>query len=457
MCLVGACQPTPTPTPNPDFKDAYTALQRLAVEQQAQERQEQRVTFSAEGMPMQYFLRWVSDQAAVSIVADEALDKADVTVDVVDVPISQLLSSVARRLGVQLTRTGTVYFLGEGRPEDRGVLVRKVVRLDAESLTSAIGVLLGEHGRSQVQDDGLVIVGDRVEVLEKVINMLDQVESAPIDAWVVQLFLVSVNDRWEQELGIDVEQAVDVATTFALASGGDNNIGEVQVSAELNAALAATLNADQASVVAQPLFVLVDGSESRFSDGQSIPIPQRSTSAEGTVTTESFEYVDIGINALVAVRDVGRDRALLHLDIELTTLAGFVEEAPIISGERFDTQAVIQSSGVYLLGQLTTDTRNNGRRGQLGLVSTYSEDRGNLQVWARSYRIGGPSGVEDPDREAAGRNAPEGSLMVQADPHQQDRWHVARELAERDGKADDQAYIRWLATGEWTGTTGRFE
>ena len=69
-------------------------------------------------------------------------------------------------------------------------------------------------------DDGIVIVGDTVEVLAKVNELLDGIESAPLDGWVVQFHIISIGDTASRELGLDVVPALELSASLAAASAG---------------------------------------------------------------------------------------------------------------------------------------------------------------------------------------------------------------------------------------------
>src|SRR5690606_34723167 len=133
----------------------------------------------------------------------------------------------------------------------------KVVRLSADDLRQTVGTMLSEHGNVHVQSDGLVMVGDRVEVLEKINEMLDRVESAPVDVWAVQFFVVSINDTDASQVGVDIDQAVDVAATFAAASSGAASAG-ADVRGSLSAALRLAITRDRSRTITTPMFVMTD-------------------------------------------------------------------------------------------------------------------------------------------------------------------------------------------------------
>ena len=247
---------------------------------------EPRLSISTDGMPLASCLRYVSDRCHVSVIAAAGLDDKLIVLDVIDQPVSQVLGVIARRIGVQVTRIGSLYFLGELRPEDRGVFVRKVERLSREELNSAVSVLLSEHGRVITYDDGLVLVGDRVEVLQRISELFDSVESAPAESWVVQLHLISLRDRASQELGLDVNPTGELA--FRLAGIDAVDFG-FSVDSMFSALLKASKESDGVTLVAQPMFVLLDGSPCEFVSGDEVRIAESTVSPEGTVTTTGYE------------------------------------------------------------------------------------------------------------------------------------------------------------------------
>lgn len=180
----------------------------------------QLLTISTSGMPLKTFLRWLTDKSDISIICDQSLDETPVTIDVKDVPLPDVLSAVSRRMSVDLTQQGNLYYVGSLKPEDRGVLVRKVRRLSADDLNKTVQVLLTEMGRAAAYSDGLLVVGDRVRVLQRINAMLDQVESSEANTWVIQLYLISIQDTLSRELGVETTTALDIAATFATSGGG---------------------------------------------------------------------------------------------------------------------------------------------------------------------------------------------------------------------------------------------
>lgn len=388
--MLGCQQKLPMPTTLPRFDEQYRALDRVLESSSSSQRREKTVTVSVDGMPLQPFLRWLTNEAGVSVVASESLDGHLISIEVQDAAVSDVLALVSRRLGVQLTTKGGAFFLGDLRPEDRGVLVRKVRRLTGQDLAWAVETLLSEFGRSRAYPDGLVVVSDRVEVLGRVSELLDSVEAAPSDTWVVQLFLIQSNEGDEGEFGVDVRPVADLSASFLAAS----SLGDVQSAGSVAGSLSALLRASRTQtgleVIADPLLLILDGSSGEFADGQRVPIARRSVSDQGTVTVSGFDFVQTGLQVKVNLREVGLNAARLGIDVELSDIVGFVaDEAPITSRRALQCELVARSSGVYLVGSLRRDESRSTVDGIAGLVSAWDRDRSSVQVWLKAFRISG--------------------------------------------------------------------
>ncbi|QQE10822.1 hypothetical protein JD969_15125 [Planctomycetota bacterium] len=372
----------------PELNDVYLELEE-AVKQEseiAQEKEQKLVTYSCDDMPFSMFARFVSDTTGVSIIADVSLYEKRIDLDVVGVELDELLSNVARALGTEITRSGNLYFVGELRPEDRAVMVRKVVRLKRDELRQAVGLMLSDNGKAATYDDGLVVVADKIQVITRIQQMLQSIEVAEIDTWVVQLYLISVGDRQESEVGVDLKPVADMSFAFATASA--DVYSGVKMLTSLQAILKATREIEDMSVVAQPLFVLTDGKSSKIRDAQDIPVPKKAITDAGTVSTTGYENVSVGLEVETTVRDVGERRAMLDVKVELSDLVGYVDQiAPIKKTQNYETSLVINSGGVYMIGELQQDKTVNTKSSILQTVRKQEVKSNVIQVWARAYKI----------------------------------------------------------------------
>ncbi|MEM8709467.1 MAG: hypothetical protein AAGG01_00830 [Planctomycetota bacterium] len=379
-----------TPTAVPEFASFYEQLESVESAELVQDDEGEVVTLSAQSMPLVAFARMLADRASVSVVVSARLDERPVSLEVADVSVGAVLALVARRLGVELTYSGGVYFIGELRPEDRGVYVRRVRRLDREGLTGAVETLLSQNGRMQAYDDGLVVVGDRVEVLHRVAELLDRVESAGADSWVVQVHMIATRESDLSEFGLDAVPALDVAATYATASNAADAGFNASLSSSLTAMLRAERTIESVELVTAPLFVMVDGGRATLADGDELRIPQFSISDFGTQTVTGFEIVQTGLDMSIGLRDLGDARARVEFRTSLSAVVGFVEDTlPTINTQRYETNAVIRSGGVYLLGALERRSRLDGVDGPFRSVERSEADDRTVMIWLRAYRIDG--------------------------------------------------------------------
>jgi len=400
LVLVSGCgkpKPIANTTSAPVFAQIYKELDEKPSSREQKAIVERRLTLSCEKMPLPKFLQYVATETGVSLVADEQLDGRTITLEVNDVTLADLLGTAARRLGVQIGRVGSTWYLGQLRGEDRGVLVRRVRRLSQEGVKSAVDVMLSDAGRLSTFPDGLLIVGDRVEVLERIRDLLDRVEASGAESWAVQLYLISLSESKASELGVNAQPLVELSYALASKSNGLGLSATTpddikKLSSALTSVLRASATSQDIRIVAQPLFLLLDGESSKFSSGVSIPIPKRSVSDQGTVTTQGYEFVNSGLDCDASIREVSAQLVRFKVAVELGQLQGFVEEAPIRSKDRFETVAVLSSGGVYLLGSLTRDEQTQSKSGPISMLTTNKKNevkRAQVQVWAKVFRVAG--------------------------------------------------------------------
>ncbi len=372
-----------TPPPDtPDFRTLYAEMSMVENHEAEQNEAIQKVSLSVKDMPLPAFARYIANTTGLSIISDESLDAKTVTVEAVDAPLDHILSSVARRLTVSISRQGNIYYIGTLRPEDKGLLVRKVRRLAAEQLTSSIETLLTETGKTACFSDGLIVVSDTVKILQQVNSLLNQIESAPANTWVVQMFLVSMSDTAQKTLGVNTEFSAEVAVNLADRA--------TDFSGSLTALLSATKTRSGAKILAQPLFLLLDGATASIKDGQSIPIAKKSTSEYGTTTTENYEYTDVGVLVSCALREQTVKSASCNIGITMTTVSGYVETAPIITGQTFNSAISIEAGKTYLAGSISRKEEGITQSGSpIPTLFKRSETDGIVQVWIKCYRIQG--------------------------------------------------------------------
>ena len=367
----------------PIFPPFYELLEEL--NEVAETKNEgKKITLSTKSMPMAEFLRYIADTAGISIVCDQSLDAQVVSVNVTETDVEDVLSAVARRAGVDITEQGGLFYLGALKPQDRAILVRKVKRLTADEIRDMVQTLASEVGRVSASADGLVVVGDRVRVLQNIHSMFSQVERAETNTWVLQMYLISGSNTSARELGLDTSATLDIAATLA------NSRSKVDALGAFNAVLKSARSNSRYEIIAEPMMLITDGGSSSIQDGETIPIPRRTVSDAGTVNTTGYDYVETGVVVNTGLREMSSTAATCQIEVRMTQVTSYVDSAPITSGQTFKTTAVLESGGTYLVGSLSRQSQNNDRSG--AFVNTFKatkDSAANVEIWLRCYRIKG--------------------------------------------------------------------
>lgn len=397
LFLLSGCGSVERPAA-PVFSDLYSRVALLAQAPHIGVDAERRFSFSAQGAPLPALLRQIGDVAEVSVIAHSSLHDSKVSVEIKNAPVPEVLASIARSLDRRLTRIGGIYFLGPVEPEDRGALVRKVRRLGSEELTRICDLFKSENGRTHVSSDGLVVVADRVEVLERLALTFDQIERAEASSWVVQLVVVALGERTKNTLGISTDLTAQFAANLATP-----DIANWSASGVLGALLQSVHDSSDSRVVAQPMLVVRDGSTSTIRRGEDLRLAKRSTSPYGTSEVTGYEVIPTGLTITTTLRDDTARAASLALKLDLSSISGYQDDLPIITTQGLESQTSLTTGGVYLLGSLEASSYARTLTGS-PLPLLYGRDRSayTLQIWCRAYRIAGPLSVAAQNAAAAG-------------------------------------------------------
>lgn len=341
-------------------------------------------------MPLPEFCRLISDETGSSVIYSADLDSKSVTGEWISAPISQLMADVARSMSTSVRERGTVFFFGASKPEDRAHLVTRVRRMEKAGIEEALALFRGNEGRSAVHTDGLIIVVDRVEILEQMTQALALVEAQESAVWVIQLTLVGWSREAAQEFGVDVEPAARVAVGAALSSNGLSPI--VSGEATLDAILRLANNRDDVAVVAAPMLTVSDGEDAEFVQGDKIPVEQRAVNVEtGVSTVTGFQTFQTGLTVSVKLREQAKTRARIELNVNMSDIKqSFTDRPPITGEESLRTISVVDAGGVYLLGSLARERRTQGDG--VGWRTGDYERRNSqvVQVWCEAFRVAGP-------------------------------------------------------------------
>jgi type II secretory pathway component GspD/PulD (secretin) len=340
-------------------------------------------TFSCSEMPLPVFVRWFSDVTGQGVVYGANADRYLVTAEFKLASPGEVMNAISRRFNLEIVRVGNTFYLGVLKAEDRGYLVRRVRCYAKDDIVSIVTTFLSEFGKVSVQTDGLTVVSDRESILVSISNVLDSMEKKVGNTWILQFYLLGVRKDLSLDGGANVASSGQIAYSISKGSGGNFDFQDIGQNFDL------VLNAksDYISLVASPMFLLRDGQSGLWQDGQTIPIPEKTVSAEGTVTTSGFSFVDTGLILKASVRETYRG-ASLDVDLTDSTIKGYIEYQPILSKSVLHTNLEIVSGRVFLIGELNRKKEIKGFKNLLNFSS--SDEFTNFQLFCRVYKIGKP-------------------------------------------------------------------
>lgn len=364
------------------FRNVYEQLRASTLEIEKAESESGLITTSVHDQPVLDFIRWLSSKTGSSIVVSDTLDNKRLSLEFNRVPLVDVLASLGRRVGAEVTTVGGVYFIGELRPEDRGYLVAKVGAVSKEDLNGIIRTQLSEFGRVISLNQGVAVVGDKIDILKRIDQMLAELQELPSVVWVVQLLFIKHNISAIREVSLDGGASVDLSWTFAEGSQNGGDVGGA-----FSSLLTAQLSSGQSELELAPLVLCKDGSVSEWRVGERFPVPRKVITESGVIETVGFDYVSSGFGLTVSVRDLGGNKGELNVHLESSSVLDFTDGAPTFATDSLKVVTDVTSGGYYVLGTLTQKTKSNLLRSLVGFRS--QEDLDRIEIWARVYKIAG--------------------------------------------------------------------
>jgi len=339
------------------------------------------LSLSCYNMPLSLFCRILSDKFSIGMVYAESLSNKVITSEFKDTDLISVLNVISRQLSVDIVRVGNTYFIGALRPEDRGILVRRVLGYDSSELQGIVSSMLSTTGKSSVMSkSSVVVVADHESVVRRISEMLDYLDSIDSSTWILQLCFVILRKDALTEAGFDVTSSGTISYNIS-----ENSVDMKDF--KLDGILNLMQNSTFADIYASPMLLVRDGTTAHWKDGKRVPIPKKTVSNYGVVTVSGYDYTDVGFLVEATVRQSKRG-GRVTLKIEKSDIASYVEEAPLTTQSVYEIDIDMEPLTPYLLGELslfkTLDTQDN--------ILNFGRDKGKsvIQLWGQLYRISGP-------------------------------------------------------------------
>lgn len=300
-------------------------------------------------------------------------------VEAVDVDAGVVLRRLAGSVGAGVVREGEGFLIVSADKAVESIALLSAAGRKPEEVATFIRSVAGD-AKVDVVGDRVGVAGSRgaVERARKAAAIVSEGE----DAWLVECRLIRCSERWLRAVGVAWTASANARIE---AGGGGTTAGTVTpwvagATARLILDAAATLRETESgaeSLYSAPLYV-IEGREASLSQGDAVPVPRRTVSDQGTVTTTGYDTIQTGFNAKVRARRQPEGAVLFEFDVELSAVTGYVDVAPIVARSKVNVAVPMESGGVVALAGLETSLATHERAGLpggLGSRLTSREDR----------------------------------------------------------------------------------
>lgn len=313
------------------------------------------ITLVVDDAPLGDVLRLLAAQGRRNLVADAALNTIRVSLRLEHVSYDEALAVLARAYGLALEREGNVTIVAAAatlrkQNEDlaAGDVHVRVYRLRyarAADTLDALKAILPANAYAVDANQNAVLLFGGGRLAERAL--------AAIRALDVR------NQQVSFEVKV-VDVAIDHSTTAGLLFGGQADMPGVFTTAFQTAQipLTATLNGlithGRAKVLATPRIVTANNHEADLLIGESDPVSQLVST--GTQTTQSYQYIDIGVK-LRLTPTIGSDGSILtDIHPEYSTVQSISGTGqPIIANRRVNSLLRVRNNETIVLAGLMQD------------------------------------------------------------------------------------------------------
>ena len=241
------------------------------------------------------------------------------------------------------------------------------------------GVRFDEHVAVDRRLNAVILTGTASEVAayERIIAEVDR----PTSSVVLQTQIVELTQTAAHNLGIDFSPNGELATaTFGAAS-----YGKPSAAASFMANLYAQQSDGNAKVLAEPRILSLNGQQAAILSGEAIPIINTITSTTGgaPILQQQVQYINVGVSLQILPRIAEDGRVTAHIFSEVSTIIGYVQDAPQIAVRQELTSAIVTDGDALVIGGLLQENDISNLRKIPGL--------GDLPILGKLFQYGSSS------------------------------------------------------------------
>lgn len=249
-------------------------------------------------------------------------------------------------------------------------------------------MVLGSEGEVREIDGKLSYSGSR-EGLERAVTVAEGYKLGP-DAWRLTIVVYEVTDQVQRQIGVEVAAGFSGEVGVGATAGDyEGSVQGARAALSVSALGRLADTGTEAKVHTVGTLYLIEGQDATMQQGDTVPVPRRVVSPEGTVSTEGYEYIESGFRVEANGRRVPGG-LLLSLTPSVSSVTGFVEEAPILTQATVSGDVIVSSGEWVVMSGLRRTQKRISSSGLPVIGKTMHRDEladGWLVVCIRADRI----------------------------------------------------------------------
>ena len=362
-----------------DFTDYYNMLETIK-RQNTKGVSEEKYTFSATEMKFREFAFWFVRKTSKGFVYSNELDEKIISVEFFNATCEEIINAISQRFDVKYELNGNTYFVGSLKDEETSYLVRKINGLKYEDMKTGLETMKTTKSKVYVTQQGILFYSDRASNIKKIETVLSDLENIQINTWVVQFFIIQFVDDKSFNFGMENATSGDISLLLKNFIKPDLNMGDLAF--RMSAVLSGKDTGSK--VISSPMILATQGTKAIWNDGSEIPVPNKTVSDSGTVTTSGYTRLQTGLQIECTLYET-KTGALMDLTIEDSSILNYIEYSPVLNKIKLQSQFQLNENSVYLIGELRRKKNSDGLQSLFSWEKSKSDSR--VCVYTRIYRI----------------------------------------------------------------------
>ncbi len=361
------------------FTDYYNMLETIK-RQNTKGVSKEKYTFSATEMKFREFAFWFVRKTSKGFVYSHELDEKTISVEFFNATCEEIINAISQRFDVKYELNGNTYFVGSLKDEETSYLVRKINGLKYEDMKTGLETMKTTKSKVYVTQQGILFYSDRASNIKKIETVLSDLENIQINTWVVQFFIIQFVDDKSFNFGMENATSGDISLLLKNFIKPDLNMGDLAF--RMSAVLSGKDTGSK--VISSPMILATQGTKAIWNDGSEIPVPNKTVSDSGTVTTSGYTRLQTGLQIECTLYET-KTGALMDLTIEDSSILNYIEYSPVLNKIKLQSQFQLNENSVYLIGELRRKKNSDGLQSLFSWEKSKSDSR--VCVYTRIYRI----------------------------------------------------------------------